>query len=123
MSSELFITVDPNPNCEAVDGMVYHALAVLPPVVRMRATHQGRDALWWVTGVEPNGQWRPVRAYKITDSGSGVAYLIAGGAWGLRFALSDTPPRWDLADPTQWGEPYKIYGDTQHLVFEREVSP
>ena len=124
MAADLLLSIDPNPNCDAVDGMLYHALESPQLVGRMRVSRQGVEVLCWVTGVEPDGRWVPAHAYKITDSGSGVAYLIAGGAWGLRFApglppgrAGDAPPRWDLRDPAQWGEPYKIYGDTKDLVF------
>ncbi len=115
---DLFITIDPNPNCEPAEGMVYQTLEPPRPVVRMQIARAGREAWCWVTGVDPDGRWVPARAVKITDSGAGVAYLIAGGGWGLRFAPGDAPPRWDLRDPAQWGEPYKIYGEAKDLVFK-----
>lgn len=121
---DLFITIEPNPNCDAVDGMVYQVLAPLHPVVQMRIARGGADTLVWVTGVDPEGRWVPAQAYKITDSGAGVAYLVTGGGWGLRFSpclpagrAGGPPPRWDLRDPAQWGEPYKIYGDIKDLLW------
>jgi hypothetical protein len=104
--------------------MVYQTLDPLRPVVRMRvarALPAGRQAageVWcWVTGVDPEGRWVPAQACKITDSGAGVAYLVTGGGWGLRFAPGEGSPRWDLHDPAQWGEPYKIYGEPTDLAF------
>lgn len=117
MPQDLLLTIDPNPNCDTVDGMLYHALEAPQMVSRMRVTRGGDDPLCWVTGVEPGGRWIAAHAYKITDSGSGVAYLITGGGWGLRFAEGDVPPCWSLDDATQWGEPYKIYGNPKDLVF------
>lgn len=122
---DLFLTIDPNPNCDAVDGMLYHALAAPCVVRRIRVTREREDRWCWVTGVEPGGHWTAAQAHKIADSGSGVAYLIVGGGWGLRFAEGDAVPRWDLRDPAQWGEPYKIYGDPKDLAFgpPRPISP
>lgn len=129
---DLFVEVEPNPNCEAADGMLYQALEPPQVVTRIRMARDGRDQLCWVTGVEPGPRWVPARAQKITDSGAGVAYCLTGGRWGLRFqraASADTPPRsfgqpaaetaapWGLADSRQWGEPYKIYGSADDLVF------
>lgn len=115
---DLFIAIDPNPNCDPADGMVYQTLESSRPIVRMQVARAGREAWCWVTGVDPDGRWVPAQACKITDSGAGVAYLVTGGGWGLRFAPGDRPPRWDLQDPAQWGEPYKIYGAATDLEFE-----
>lgn len=120
---DLLLAVDPNPNCEPVDGLMYQTLEPPRPVQQMRVARGGRDVWCWVTGVEspsaagPAPRWVPATAQKISDSGAGVAYLIAGGRWGLRLAPpSPAPPRWSLDDPAQWGDPYKLYGTLGDLV-------
>jgi len=118
---DLFITIEPNPNCDPAEGMVYQTLEPPRPVARMRVTRDGRETWYWVTGVDPQGRWVPARACKITDSGAGVAYLVTGGGWGLRFAPGEPSPRWDLKDLTQWGEPYKIYGEPTDLAFDEPL--
>jgi len=123
--ADLFLEIEANPNCEMVEGMMYHALEPPRPVIRMQVTHAGREAPCWVTGVEPpdratgrEPRWVPALARKITDSGAGIAWCVYGGRWGLRFQpTSAGPPVWDLRNLVQWGEPYKIYGDASNVVF------
>ena len=59
----------------------------------------------------------PAFAQLVEDSGSGFAYLVYGGMYGLRFkpATSDEP--WSLADSTQWGEAYLLLGGDQDLIY------
>lgn len=136
---DLFLEVDPNPNCDAVDGMMYQALEPPRRVRQIRITRAGQETWCWVTGVESPAaagqppRWVPAQVQKISDSGAGIAWCIIGGRWGLRFqhaAPAEAPvrpsgqpaasgaPGWDLADAAQWGEPYKIYGDLQDLQLE-----
>lgn len=115
---DLYLEVDPNPNCDAAEGMMYCALEPARPLARLWMIRDGQPECCWVTGVESPGVWVPAVAQKITDSGAGVVYAIYGGRWGIRFQPSAEHPRpWDLADRTQWGEPYKIYGALNDLVF------
>ena len=71
-----------------------------------------------VIGVEPSGKWTPVQALKIADSSEGHAFLIHGGTWGIRLrpeVYSMEP--WDLSSPHQWGEPFKIYGSEEDILY------
>ena len=148
---DLYLEIDPNPNGESSEGMLYQALEPPRLVTRVMAARAGQWVPCWVTGVVPpifSGdvapRWVPASVQKITDSGSGVAWCLYGGRWGLRFQpveagprlpLAETGPRpsgprlplmdaaprpsgqpvWRLDDPAQWGEPYKIYGDPRDL--------
>lgn len=114
----MWLEIESSPNCDGMEGMVYQTLAPPRPVRQLPVVRGGREMRCWVTGVEPPGRWIPAQAVKITDSGAGVAYLMYGGRWGLRFQpVTGGPPCWDLRDPTQWGEPSKIYGDLSGVVF------
>ena len=119
---DLYLEVAPNPNCEPLEGLLYHPLEPARRVRRIRIGPEGQARWHWVTGVEPppapegSPRWVPAQVQKVTDSGAGVAYCIYGGGWGLRFQPAATAaPRWDLADAAQWGEPYKLYGALDDL--------
>ena len=100
----VYIQIDENPNCPAWDGQIFQPIA--PPRV---VTHIQRDCGWCeIVGVDENGATAPAHACLIEDSGEGRCYLIFGGAWGLRLRQSGNA--WDLADRSQWGEPFLIVG-------------
>ncbi|MGH7274839.1 MAG: hypothetical protein ACREIQ_10330 [Nitrospiria bacterium] len=67
----------------------------------------------------------PAYARPIEDSGVGIAYLIYGGNYGIRFKPLDDEEEWDLNSPNQWGESYLVLTSTQDLIFEegREQEP
>ncbi|MBI4313555.1 MAG: hypothetical protein HY594_01940 [Candidatus Omnitrophica bacterium] len=131
---DLYIEVDPNPNCEELPGMMYQALENPRPVSKLRVRRGETTQLCWVTGVGPSGPnnehaaWKTAYVQKITDSGAGVAYCIYGGRWGLRFQPANAKtanaktPAWNLDAPDQWGEPYKIYGDMKDMVLSRPLQ-
>ena len=79
-----------------------------------------------MVAVDAKGGFGTAYARKINDSGEGIAYLIYGGEWGIRLrpqSLRDEP--WDFKNPHQWGEPYKVYGRKEDLIFKNtsESSP
>jgi hypothetical protein len=57
-----------------------------------------------VTGWSSDGPC-PAKAAPVWDSGDGVALLVYGGDEGIRLKHTDSAATWDIADPTQWGEP------------------
>ncbi len=88
------------------------------PVRGIRVLERGGESLHAVTGVSQEGKWTPVHAVKVTDSGAGYAFLIYGGEWGIRLRpekFAEEP--WDLANAHQWGEPFKLYGESHDLVY------
>ena len=116
----MILEVESNDNCET--GMFARFKEVRParPVLQVRLYERNPAGEWFrVTG------WRDDRndplcqafAQLVEDSGSGFAYLVYGGMYGLRFkpATSDEP--WSLADSTQWGEAYLLLGGDQDLIY------
>ncbi|SPE40160.1 conserved hypothetical protein [Candidatus Sulfopaludibacter sp. SbA3] len=98
--SSIFIQIDENPNCPAMDGQVFQPRTP-GQVVREIRMQRGDEAHWCaVTGID--GGWREcdALAYLVDDSGDGACYLVVGGAWGLRFRAAK--------DATEWGEPYLL---------------
>ncbi len=111
------VEVLPNPNSgEGCDEMEFNVIGNAPPrrVAGIVAEDRGREFRCDLTGVDGAGRFVPAWAVEITDSGEGSAYLITGGAWGLRVRKDGAA--WDLADGSQWGEPYKVYSK-QDVIF------
>ena len=138
----MYIEVEANPNCAGREGMRYRELGPPSPVVRVRIFDRRDEGEWClVTAVQGEGAtpWGPALARRVEDSGVGVAYLVFGGAWGIRLCPVDRArpssvtdercfpssvtdeccPPWSLDDPDQWGEPYLVLTDSQDLVLEK----
>jgi hypothetical protein len=74
-------------------------------VRRVYATDPAGQDLWCeVTGWSEGGRC-PARAALAEDSGDGVILLVYGGDAGIRLKPIGCPEEWDLASPSQWGEP------------------
>ena len=107
-----------NPNCAGSEQMVYHTLGPEKTVSAIRIEEQGKETLCEVTGVESDGRFIKAKVAKIADSGAGFAFLIFGGAWGIRLKPETyAAEAWDLSNKHQWGEPYKIYGSENDIIF------
>lgn len=112
------VEVGDNPNCRASDQFVFRELEAPRGILGIRVTERGKESRCDVIGVEPSGQFVRAHAVKITDSGAGFAYLIYGGEWGIRLRPEiDAQEPWDLSNPRQWGEPFKIYGEERDIIF------
>ena len=59
----------------------------------------------------------PAYAQLVEDSGSGLAYLVYGGLYGLRFKPTDVDEPWSLPSPSQWGEAYLSLADARDLRY------
>ncbi len=145
----MYLEVEANPNCAGREGMRYRELGPPSPIIRVRIFDRRDEGEWClVTAVHGEGPalWGPALVRRVEDSGVGVAYLVFGGAWGIRlcpverarsssvtdescppssvtdercFPSSVTDkccPPWSLDDPDQWGEPYLLLTDPHDLV-------
>ncbi|HWC95237.1 MAG TPA: hypothetical protein VG456_00770 [Candidatus Sulfopaludibacter sp.] len=101
--NSIFIQIDENPNCAAMDGQIFQ------PRSEPRIVRQVQMERWCeVTGLDENWKECEAKAYLIDDSGDGACYLVVGGAWGLHFKDGDR----------EWGEPYLLLGaDGEDLKF------
>ena len=112
------IEVEESPNGPASEQFVFKELGTRRRVKAIRAELAGRETVCDVTGVEPGPRWTPASCVKVADSSDGHAFLIYGGGWGLRLKAADDAQRpWDLGDKTQWGEPFKIYGNEDDIIY------
>ena len=119
MIPAVYIEVEANPNCAGREGMRYRELGPPSPVVRVRIFDRREEGEWClVTAVQGEGAapWGPAFARRVEDSGVGVAYLVFGGAWGIRLCPVERACSWSLDDPDQWGEPYLVLTDSHDLV-------
>jgi hypothetical protein len=109
MEPPLFIQIDENPNCAAMDGLVFQPKAPPRKVKRVRISRDGVTAWCEVSGMTETGAPCPALASPIDDSGDGACYLVSGGAWGLRLT----------SESGAFGESYLLLGgDGADLEFD-----
>jgi len=84
MEPPLFIQIDENPNCAAMDGLVFQPKAPPRKVKRVRISRNGLTEWRQISGMTDAGVPCPALASLIDDSRDGACYLVGGGAWGLR---------------------------------------
>jgi hypothetical protein len=107
MEPPIFIQIDENPNCAAMDGQVFQPKAPARGVKRVRVSRDGVTDWFDITGVDETGPC-PAIASPIDDSGDGACYLVTGGAWGLKLSSASV----------SFGEPYLVLGgDGNDLEF------
>ena len=87
------IEIPSNPNCEAVEMRVFHALEPPRQLLQIRLEREPGNPQWceivgWTLANTPAPAW----AQKVDDSGEGVAYLVRGGDAGLRLRPSPGTP-------------------------------
>ena len=112
------IQVEANPNCTGSEQFVFSELETPRRIRGLKVSGQGREMDCEVVGVESGGRFIEAQATKITDSGEGFAYLIHGGRWGIRIRPSlYAGEAWGLENKHQWGEPFKIYGNKEDIIW------
>ncbi len=112
------IEVQDNLNSGASEQFVFSELGPVRLVEAIRVLERGVETRCDVTGVEAEGKFVPAQAVKIADSGAGYAYLIFGGSWGIRLRPERfKKENWELSNPNQWGEPFKIYGEEEDIIY------
>ena len=117
----VLIDIPENPNCSEWAGQVFQPRTAPRPVSHVRRERDREERWCEITGLEENAALAPAMACLIDDSGEGACYLVFGGAWGLRLQESKAmaPAPWDIADSSQWGEPFLLLGaDGADLRFQ-----
>ncbi len=113
------IEVEESPNGPGSEQFVFKELGTPRPVTAIRVEINGRETVCEVIGVGTGGEWLKAQCVKIADSSEGHAFLIYGGIWGIRLKprkWSEEP--WDFKAKDQWGEPFKIYGSKEDIIYE-----
>ncbi|OVE76306.1 hypothetical protein BVX98_06265 [bacterium F11] len=104
----MFLVIEENENCESAER-VFPISGKKKPVRQVQVeTPEGKLAWCEVVGVEDSNTFLEAHAIEVEDSGAGMAWLVFGGSWGLRFRRQGESKDWSLADSSQWGEAFKV---------------
>ncbi|MBI2856312.1 MAG: hypothetical protein HYX93_05645 [Chloroflexi bacterium] len=119
------LEVEDNDNCPGIPERTFEVQGQPRMISQVLiAGPRGPEQLHQVTGWQSEDNGSPCPAYyvPVTDSGLGVAYLVFGGDWGIRFRPLGSTEEWSADSPDQWGEPYLILSDAGDIVAKDEES-
>jgi hypothetical protein len=105
----VILEVESNENCEMSVFARFKEAGPARLVSQVRLYDRNPAGEWyWVTGWSDDANDPPCPAYAqlVEDSGSGLAHLVYGGLYGLRFKPVDVEEPWNLTSSAQWGEAY-----------------
>ena len=116
----MIVEVESSENCEASVFARFKEAGPARPVVQVRLYARNPTGDWyWVTGWSDNPETPvcPAYAQLVEDSGSGLAHLVYGGIYGLRFKPVAVEEPWSLTNSNQWGETYLSLSSERDLRF------
>lgn len=116
----MIVEVESNENCESSFFARFKEAGPARPVVQVRLYDRNPAGEWYrVTGWRDNEQAPECQAYAqlVEDSGSGLAHLVYGGIYGLRFKPITVEEPWSLASPHQWGDAYLSLSSERDLRY------
>ena len=120
----MIVEVESNENC--VDSFFARFKEAGParPVIQVRLYERHPAGEWyWVTGWCDNTETPFCQAYGqlVEDSGSGLAYLVYGGIYGLRFKPVAIEEAWSLESVHQWGETHLSLSSERDLRYNEAL--
>lgn len=107
----MIVEVESSENCESSVFARFKEAGPARLVVQVRLYDRNPSGDWyWVTGWTDNPETPvcPAYAQLVEDSGSGLAHLVYGGIYGLRFKPVAVEEPWSLESATQFGETHLI---------------
>lgn len=116
----VIVEVEANENCELSFFARFKEAGPTRPVLQVRLYERNPAGEWyWVTGWSDDKQMPvcPAYAQLIEDSGAGLAHLVYGGIYGLRFKPITVEEAWNLESPHQWGEAYLSLASDRDLRY------
>lgn len=116
----MIVEVEPNDNCDSSVFARFKEVGLARRLVQVRLYERNATGEWyWVTGWSDNELSPACPAYvqRVEDSGAGLAYLVYGGIYGLRFRPISPDETWGLGNPHQWGEAYLLLADARDLRY------
>jgi hypothetical protein len=116
----MIVEVESSDNCP--DGFFARFKEAGPTrqVIQVRLYDRNAMGEWyWVTGWSDNSETPlcPAYAQRVEDSGSGLAHLVYGGIFGLRFKPVATDEPWSLESAQQWGETHLSLSNERDLRY------
>ncbi|HET8721265.1 MAG TPA: hypothetical protein VFM24_04515 [Nitrospira sp.] len=121
----MIVEVESNDNCP--DGFFarFKEGGIARPVNQVRLYERNPAGEWyWVTGWSDDAKrpWCQAYGQLVEDSGSGLAYLVYGGIYGLRFKPLPVDEPWNLESHHQWGETHLLLSSERDLRYSDAVS-
>lgn len=116
----MIVEVESNDNCESGIFARFKEAGSARPVLQVRLYDRNPAGDWyWVTGWNADEAEPACQAYAqlVEDSGAGLAYLVYGGIYGLRFKPITIDEPWSLESPHQWGEAYLSLASERDLRY------
>ena len=116
----MIVEVESNENCESSFFARFKEAGPARLVAQVRLYERHPAGEWcWITGWSDDEQAPTCPAYAqlVEDSGSGLAYLVYGGLYGLRFKPTNVDEPWSLQSSQQWGEAYLSLADARDLRY------
>ena len=119
MGSLMIVEVESNENCEASFFARFKEVRPARPVTQVRLYERNPAGEWyWVTGWSDNpDSGVPCLCPAGRRLGAGLAHLVYGGIYGLRFKPITIEEPWSLASPHQWGEAYLSLASERDLRY------
>lgn len=116
----MIVEVESNANCESSFFARFKEAGPARPVVQVRLYDRNPAGDWYqVTGWsdDPEHPTCPACARPVEDSGAGLAILVYGGIYGLRFKPLHNEEPWSLDSRDQWGEAYLSLSSERDLRY------
>jgi hypothetical protein len=116
----MIVEVESSENCEASFFARFKEAGPARPIIQVRLYERNAAGEWyWVTGWSDNPEAPPCPAYaqRVEDSGSGLAHLVYGGIYGLRFRPVTVDEPWSLESSQQWGETHLSLSSERDLRY------
>jgi hypothetical protein len=116
----MIIEVESNENCESSFFARFKEVSPARPITHVRLYDRNPKGEWYeVTGWtdDPAHPCCQAHAQIVEDSGAGLAYLVYGGRYGLRFKPMGVDEPWSLESRRQWGEGYLSLADERDLRY------
>jgi hypothetical protein len=107
----MYLLVEENPNCAADERMFADAGTDRPVLQAQVDSPRGNTGWCDVAAVDEGGRFGVARARQVEDSAAGTAWLVTGGAWGLRLRPAGAGA-WSLTDSAQWGVPFLVLDES-----------
>jgi hypothetical protein len=118
--SLVIVEVESSENCDASFFARFKEAGPARPVIQVRLYERNAAGEWyWVTGWSDNAETPACPAYAqlVEDSGSGLAQLVYGGIYGLRFKPLANEEPWSLESSHQWGETHLSLASERDLRY------